>query len=131
MGSWILDTKSRPGIFAMRLEGNFSPSDMREFVVQHNTGVDSYGQKPYRVFVDIRALQPLSPECTALMEKAKQHSASRPNFQGSAVLASSSVVAMQHRRTSTSGGVMDTELISDSEEACLQHLASVTRAPGT
>ena len=109
MGSWTLDTKSRPGIFAIRLEGNFSPSDMR-------------------VFVDIRALQPLSPECTALMEKAKQHSAGRPNFQGSAVLASSSVVAMQHRRTSTSGGVMDTELISDSEEACWQHLASVTRA---
>src|SRR5215510_5658800 len=127
MGSWTLDIKSRPGVFAMRLEGNFSTADMREFVAQHNAGVDSFGSKPYRVFVDIRALQPLSPECTALMEKAKQHSASRPSFQGSAVLASSSVVAMQHRRTSTSGGVMDTELISDSEEACWQHLAAVKR----
>jgi len=130
MATWTLDTKSRPGVFAMRLEGTFSAAEMREFVVQHNAGVDSFGRQPYRVFVDIRALAPLSPECTALMEKAKQYSAAHDNFQGSAVLASSSVVAMQHRRTSKSGGVMETELISDDEEACWEHLAKVTRELG-
>jgi len=127
---WTLDSKSRPGVFAMRLEGAFSADEMKEFVAHHNAEVDSFGDQPYRVFVDIRALAPLSPECTALMEKAKQYSAGRPNFQGSAVLASSSVVAMQHRRTSKSGGVMDTELISDNETACWQHLATVKRDPG-
>jgi hypothetical protein len=65
------------------------------------------------------------------MERAKEYSASRPNFQGSAVLIASSVVAMQHRRTSASGGVLDTELISDDEAACWQHLAHITRAPAT
>jgi hypothetical protein len=130
MATWTLDTKSRPGVFVMRLEGTFNTAEMLEFVKQHNAGVDSFGAQPYRVFVDIRALAPLSPECTALMEKAKQYSAAHENFHGSAVLALSSVVAMQHRRTSKSGGVIDTELISDSEEACWAHLATVTRAPG-
>jgi hypothetical protein len=130
MATWNLDTTSRPGVFAMRLEGTFNATEMREFVAQHNAGVDSFNGQPYRVFVDIRALAPLSPECTLLMEKAKQYSAVRQNFQGSAVLIASSVVAMQHRRTSKSGGVIDTELISDSEEACWQHLATVKREPG-
>ena len=65
----------------------------------------------------------------ALFETAKQHSASKPNFQGSAVLVSSQVVAMQHRRTSSAGGVLETELISDDEAACWEHLRRVRREP--
>jgi hypothetical protein len=61
------------------------------------------------------------------MEGAKAYSASLPNFQGSAVLVTSQVIAMQHRRTSTDSGVMDTELISDDEEACREHLRRVQR----
>jgi hypothetical protein len=127
MGTWHVDGKSKPGILAMRLSGVFTTQEMQEFVKAHNAGVDACGSKPYRVFVDIRDLAPLSPECTATMEKAKQYSAGRNNFQGSAVLTSSSVVAMQHRRTSQSGGVLETELLSDDEAECWDHLAKVKR----
>jgi hypothetical protein len=61
------------------------------------------------------------------MEEAKKYSASRPNFRGSAVLVASATIAMQHRRTSIGGGVMDTELISDDEAELRAHLARVHR----
>jgi hypothetical protein len=128
MATWSVDEKSKPGILAMRLAGVFSVEEMREFVRAHNAGVDSFGTKPYRVFVDIRELMPLSPDCAAALEAAKQYSADHKNFQGSAVLTASSVVAMQHRRTSQAGGVLDTELISDDEQECWKHLAVVKRA---
>jgi len=127
MGQWHVDYETKPGVLMMRLEGTFNVSEMREFVFAHNAGVDAFGSQAYRAFVDIRALQPLSPDCAVELERAKLYSAAKPNFQGSAVLATSAVVAMQHRRTSASGGVLDSELISDSEAACWEHLARVKR----
>ena len=59
----------------------------------------------------------------------KAYSAAHANFQGSAVLVASTIVAMQHRRTSASGGVIDTELISAEEATCWEHLAKITRQP--
>lgn len=103
-------------------------SEMEAFLRAHNAAIDAFGRKDYRVFCDIRRLRPLSPECAALMEEAKTYSSEHRNFQGSAVLVDSKVVALQHQRTSTSGGVMSTELISDDEAACWAHLARVRRA---
>ena len=128
MGTWHVDAKSKPGILTVRLSGVLTAHEMLEFFTAHNAAVDSFAGKVYRVFVDIRELAPLSPECTAMMEKAKQYSARHTNFQGSAVLTpSSAVVAMQHRRTSQTGGVIDSELMSDDEAACWDHLANVKR----
>lgn len=128
MGKWSIDTRTRPGILAVRLEGAFLLDEMREFIASHNAAVDAFGTHAYRVFVDIRMLVALRPECATELEKAKRYSATRDNFQGSAVLTLGSVVAMQHRRTSQTGGVLDTELISDDEAACWRHLATVRRA---
>ena len=61
------------------------------------------------------------------MEAAKRHSASQRGFLGSAVHVTSAMVAMQHKRTSVGGGVMQTELISDDEEALRAHIATVRR----
>lgn len=127
---WTVDGVSRPGVLMLRLSGSLAPLEMTEFVAAHNAAVDAQGDKPYRVFCDIRALAPLSPECAALFERAKAYSSAHVNFQGSAVLAQSQVVAMQHRRTSVAGGVWKTELLTDNEAACWAHLAKVTRNPG-
>jgi hypothetical protein len=43
------------------------------------------------------------------------------------VLVDSALVALQHERTSTTAGVISSELITDSEEAALNHLASIDR----
>lgn len=128
MGSWKVDGTSRPGILALRLEGAMTERETSEFVRAHDAAIDAFGGADYRVFCDIRDLRPLSPEAAALFERAKAYSSSRPNFRGSAVLASSKVVALQHQRTSISGGVMSTELISEDEAACWEHLRRVHRS---
>lgn len=127
MGSWDVNSKERPGILMLRLEGQLSVEEMQEFLRAHNAAVDSYQGATYRVFCDIRKLMPLSPPAAALMERAKAYSASQSTFMGSAVLTAGSLVAMQHRRTSVTGGVSDTELISEDENACWQHLREVSR----
>lgn len=129
MGSWQVNSKEKPGILMLRLEGQLSVEQMEAFLRAHNAAVDAYRGATYRVFCDIRELIPLSPPAAALMERAKAHSASQSTFMGSAVLTSGSLIAMQHRRTSVTGGVMDTELISEDETACWQHLREVTRKP--
>jgi hypothetical protein len=127
MGIWQVDGTTEPGILNLRLEGTFSEDDMRAFVEAHNKGVDSFGKRDYRVFCDIRDLLPLSPACAALFEKAKAYSSAHKNFRGSSVWVKSAIIALQHKRTSQSGGVLDTELISDDEKALRAHLKTVFR----
>ena len=100
---------------------------MTSFVAAHNAAIEGFRGAPYRVFCDLREMLPLSPEAAAGFQAAKAFSSVQPNFQGSAVLVASSVVAMQHRRTSIEGGVMDTERISDDEAVCWDHLRRVAR----
>jgi hypothetical protein len=128
MAELAVDGTTRQGVLMLRLVGAPSPEEMQQFVRLHNQAVDAFRDKHYRVFCDIRELLPLSPEAADLFEQAKAYSASRPNFQGSSVLTSSSVVAMQHRRTSMNSGVLSTELLSDDEAACWAHLARIQRS---
>lgn len=111
----------------LKLEGFFTEDEMRKFAAEHNAAVDSFGDSDYHVFVDIRALRTLSPVCAEMMEKCKVYSSSHLNFQGSAVLVASAITAMQHQRTSVAGGVIDSELISENEQACWEHIARVRR----
>ncbi len=127
MGAFAFDLTSEPGVIRMVLKGSFDAVQMRDFVVAHNRAVDSMAGRPYRVWVDIRELVPISPECAQIVEEAKRYSATRPTFRGSAVLVASATVALQHRRTSVSGGVMDSELISNDEAELRAHLAKVNR----
>lgn len=127
MGSWVVDATSEPGILVLRVLGALSSAEMASFVRAHNAAVDAFGINTYKVFCDLREMNPLSPEAAVHFESAKQHSSARPNFQGSAVLVSSQLIAMQHRRTSITGGVMDSELISNDEAACREHLRRVRR----
>jgi hypothetical protein len=129
MGIWSVDGHSKPGTLHLRLEGAFPLAEMQAFVDAHNRAIDDFKDATYRVFCDIRGLTPLSPEAAAVFEIAKAYSAAHANFQGSAVLVASTIVAMQHRRTSASGGVIDTELISAEEATCWEHLAKITRQP--
>jgi hypothetical protein len=127
MATWRLDTTSTPGIFRMTLEGRFSLEEMTSFVQAHNQAIDGYGTSDYKVWCDISKLMTLSPECASLLEKAKLYSNAHKNFRGSAVLVASALIAMQHRRTSMDGGVMDTELISQDVHALEHHLRTVYR----
>lgn len=128
MGEFVVDGTTHPGVLYLCLKGLFSEANMAAFVKAHDAGVDAFRGKHYRVFCDIRELAPLSPECALLFERAKSYSARMANFQGSAVLATSSLVAMQHRRTSAASGVQATELVSDDEQKCWEHLKLVSRA---
>lgn len=127
MGHWTIDDTSEPGILMMCIEGTMQVEETENAVRAHNKAVEAFGVSPYRVFVDLRKMAPLSPEAAEVLEKAKKFSAGRRNFQGSAVLVASQVVAMQHRRTSTTGGVIGSELISDDEFACRAHLRDISR----
>lgn len=124
---FVIDTSSRPGLLQLKLSGTLGAAEMADFVAQHDRAIDALRGRDYRVLCDIRELAPLSAVCTALFERAKRYSASRPNFRGSAVLASSTLARMQHRRTSEASGVMSTELISDDEAECWRHLSIVWR----
>lgn len=124
---WKIDTTSRKGVLHLELTGALRLEEMDAFVVAHNAAVDAYGDADYRVFCDIRGLLPLPPECAALFEKAKSHSANAPHFRGSAVVVAKVVVALQHERTSVGSGVMSTELITVDEAAAWAHVQTVNR----
>jgi hypothetical protein len=122
-----VDVTSEPGVVRCKLAGKLSEDEARAFVEEHNRAIEAFGRRPYRVWVDLKDLSPLSPEAAAEVELAKVYSSHKPNFLGSAVLVSSATVAMQHRRTSVSGGVSAKELISDDEAALRAHLRAVER----
>lgn len=122
MPSWKVEPDRVRGVLMLRLDGVVSLEDMQAFVTAHDRAIDGFHGRDYRVFCDIRGLKPLSPQSTELFEKAKRYSAAHKNFKGSAVLADSTLVAMQHQRTSVASGVMSTELISADEKACWDHL---------
>ncbi len=127
MGTWTVDGTSERGVLRLKLEGALTLEQMSEFVAAHNRAVDGFRDADYRVWCDVSRLSPLKPECAALFESAKRHSSRRPNFRGSSVLVNSATVALQHRRTSIDGGVMETELISDDEAQLREHLRTVYR----
>jgi hypothetical protein len=127
MGAWKVDEKSEPGVLRLELSGTLTPDETRAFLTAHNRAIDGYRGRDYKVWCDLSALAPLSPECAALMEEVKRYSSKQPGFRGSAVLVSSATVSMQHRRTSVSGGVMGTELISDDAAVLREHLRTVYR----
>jgi hypothetical protein len=127
MGTWNVDPYSEPGILHLKLTGRMSDDEMGAFVKAHNSAIDEYRRRDYRVFCDISEMSPLSPTAAALLEQAKRYSNSHANFRGSAVLVSSATVALQHRRTSIDGGVMPTELISPDLQALRAHLKAVDR----
>jgi hypothetical protein len=122
-----VDGRTTKGILHLVLEGRVTDDEMASFYEAHNAAIDAFDGADYRVLCDIRALLPMSPTGAQWMERAKAYSASRSNFRGSAVLTSSAVVALQHERTSVSGGVRRTELITNSEEAAWAHLRQVMR----
>lgn len=125
--NWEVDTKAMPGVIRCVLTGVVETSDVKNFVAAHNRAVDSMRGADYKVWVDLRGMEPLSPEATEIMEQAKRYSSRHSNFRGSAVLVSRATIMLQHRRTSVSGGVIDSELLSDDEAQCQRHLASVYR----
>ena len=128
MGTFSVRTDRKPGILWFEIEGFLTVEDAKAYVAAHKAAVDSFGDRDYKVFGDIRKMSTLSAECAALFESAKKYSSAHPNFRGSAIWVSNSVmVAEQHRRTSTSSGVVETELISSDEKALWEHLAKVHR----
>lgn len=124
---YTIDTTTMPGVLWLRLWGSIKPAEMESFLAEHNAAIDAYSGRTYRVLCDIRKLAPLSPQASVAFESAKAYSAAHMNFHGSAVLVDSALVALQHERTSTAAGVISTELITDNEEAALNHLSSVSR----
>lgn len=128
MGDWTIDNESIEGLLRFSLRGTFSREEILQFVEAHNRAIDAFMGEPYRVWADLSELYPLGPEATDAMERAKRYSARQPNFKGSAVLVSSATISLQHQRTSVSSGVMNTELISDNEDALWAHLRSVQRS---
>jgi hypothetical protein len=125
MGTFRVDTASEPGVLLFRLSGSFTADEARAFVRDHNGAVDGFAGQPYLVFGDLRAMRPLSPECAEIIEHAKRYSSLQRGFLGSAIVVDNQVVALQHRRTSISGGVIATELISDDESECRRHLETL------
>ena len=130
MGAWSVDSTSVQGILKLKLSGALTETEMQDFVTAHNRAVDEYGGRDYKVWCDISELAPLRPECAAIFEQAKRYSSAHDNFRGSSVLVSSAMVALQHRRTSTGGGVIETELISEDVAMLKRHLQQVYRRSG-
>jgi hypothetical protein len=119
---WKVDMTSMPGVIRCEMAGVVDVDE-----TAHNRAVDGTRGADYKVWVDLRGLETLKPEATEVMGQAKRHSSTHPNFRGSAVLVSRATILLQHQRTSISGGVIDSELLSDDEEECKRHLASVNR----
>jgi hypothetical protein len=125
MGSWTVDPGRRPGVLWLEITGILTVDEARSLVEGHRAGVDWFAGEKYAVFCDLREMKVLSGEAAATFEEAKIYSAAQPNFRGSSVLVASTVVALQHRRTSTSGGVMNTEMIGTDEDALWEHITEL------
>lgn len=122
MSSWVVDAERHPGVLVVIVVGAPDADEIGKLVSAHNGAIDAFAGASYRVFCDLREMKVLSPEAAEALEQAKAYSSSQPNFRGSGVLIASQVVALQHRRTSIAGGVMQTELISTDEAALWEHL---------
>lgn len=110
------------------MSGNLTAAEMAEFERAHNAGVESFGKRDYKVLVDLRGVAaPFGPDATVVMENTKRYSSAHGNFRGSAVLVATKFIGLQHQRTSMSGGVMETELITDDETQAMRHLQTVDR----
>ena len=128
VGTFSVRTDRKPGILWFEIEGFMTVENATAYVAAHKAAVDSFGDRDYKVFGDIRKMSTLSPESALLFEQAKKYSSSHPNFRGSAIwVARSVLVEEQHRRTSTTSGVAGTELISADEKALWDHLDKVYR----
>jgi len=127
MGEWKVSTDKMPGVIHIALVGTFTAAEMDAMVLAHNRAIDGQKSKDYKIFVDMREMSPLNQDAAATFARAKRYSGAHRNFRGSAVWVAQAVVAMQHRRTSVAGGVMDSELISENEEQLLEHLRTVYR----
>ncbi len=125
MGSWTVDPGGRPGVLWQEIKGSLTVDEASSLVEGHRAGVDWFSGGKYAVFCDLREMKVLSGEAAAAFEQAKVYSAAQPNFGGSSVLVASTVVALQHQRTSTSGGVMKTEMIGTDEDALWEHLTEL------
>ena len=128
MGSWVVDGTRKPGVLFVEIEGALDVAEMEQLVAAHNAAVDAFGSSAYTVFCDLRAMKVHPPEIASILEQAKAYSSAHANFRGSAVLVASQTVGMQHRRTSVSGGVIETEVISSDETELWAHLAELLAA---
>lgn len=122
MGSWVVDGTRKPGVLFIEIEGTLTAAEMEQLVAKHNAAIDAFGGSAYTVFCDLRAMNVHPPATASILEQAKAYSSAKPNFKGSAVLVASQTVGMQHRRTSVSGGVIETEIISSDEAELWAHL---------
>lgn len=129
MGQWSVNLDAEQGILRLRVAGCLTAQEASDYVCAHNRAIDSLGSQDYKVWADLKDLQPLDPEPALLIEQAKRYSQARPNFRGSSVLVSSNTIELQQRITSIRSGVMSTEMISDDEDALRAHLATVYRRP--
>ncbi len=128
MGKFIVDNKFEPGVLHLRVSGKMSDEEAAAFLEAHNKAIDDFGTRDYKVFCDLREMMPLSPKGTEYFELAKKYSSSKKNFRGSAVWVTSAIMQMQHHRTSVTGGVANTELISSDEKELRAHLDRVHRS---
>ena len=128
MGTWSVDITSEPGILRLTLAGTITVPEITAMVEAHNRAIDALTPRDYKVWVDLTAMEPLSPEAAMLFEQAKRYSNAHPNFRGSSVLVKSGTVSLQHRLTSIRSGVMNTERIDDNEAVLREHLRTVWRS---
>ena len=103
MGSWVVDGKRKPGVLFIEVEGALEVADVEALVAKHNAAIDAFGDSPYTVFCDLRAMKVLAPAGGGPhSSRPRPTASSHANFKGSAVLVASQTVGMQHRRTSVS-----------------------------
>ncbi|BEP14049.1 hypothetical protein acdb102_23600 [Acidothermaceae bacterium B102] len=125
MGTWTVDPGRRPGVLWLEIKGTLNVEEAKALVAGHRAAVDGFLGRDYAVFCDLREMKVLSGEAAAVYEQAKVYSAAHPNFRGSSVLVASTVVALQHQRTSASGGVTATELVGTDEAELWRHVTAL------
>ena len=71
----LLDILDLDGVgHALMVPGSYV--EMEAFVAEHNAAIDGFSGADYRVLCDLRGMSPLSPESSAVFERAKAYSAS-------------------------------------------------------
>ena len=80
VGTFNVRTDRKPGILWFEIEGFLTVDDATAYVAAHKAAVDSFGDRDYKVFGDIRKMSTLSPDCAALFESAKKYQQRPPQL---------------------------------------------------
>ncbi len=125
---WRIEFDPGDAVLSIRLTESTTSEELRELSDAQQRAFDATRETPFRLFLDLRGLLSLDPECGRLVRELRRSASMQPGFRGCAVLAEQPTLHEREfaRATNALNSPTDGhELVTVNEAEALQFL----RAP--